>query len=66
VLFQFVLIELTPVLNTTYNSDKKRHTSSSNKKEQKGGSTLVLNPGSTHKKVDVNTQTKQYKLVDLP
>jgi uncharacterized protein len=46
---------------------------------RKRGPTLVLNPGSAHKKVEsvsgafeeggfiiFNTQTKQYKLVDLP
>jgi uncharacterized protein len=69
-------IELTPVLNRTYSSDDKRHIASPN---QKKGSTLALNPGSAHKKVEsesgafeeggviiFNTQTKQYKLVDLP
>jgi uncharacterized protein len=69
-------IELSAFSNTTNNTEQKANRINTN---QKRGSTLVLNPGTAHKKVEsesgafeeggviiFNTHNKQYKLVDLP
>jgi putative phosphoesterase len=70
-------IELPPVSGATNNKkDKKQHENNTNRKR---GPTLVLNPGTAHKKVEsisgvfkeggiiiFNTQTEEYKFVDLP
>ena len=69
-------IELSAASNTTNNTEQKANTINTNENR---GSTLVLNPGSAHKKVEsesgafeeggviiFNTHNKQYKLVDLP
>jgi putative phosphoesterase len=65
-----------PVYDTPDNEKKEQHESNAQAKKE---STLVLNPGSAHKKIEsisgafkeggiiiFNTQTKQYKFVDLP
>jgi uncharacterized protein len=69
-------IELPPVSTATNNKNEKQHKNST---ERKRGPTLVLNPGTAHKKVEslsgafkeggiiiFNTQTEEYKFVDLP
>src|SRR5919198_2014609 len=70
-------IELPPVSSATNNKkDKKQHRNNTNLKR---APTLVLNPGTAHKKVEsissmfkeggiiiFNTQTEEYKFVDLP
>jgi putative phosphoesterase len=74
-------IELPSVSSATNNrkikNEKKEH--GKNNTNQKRGATLVLNPGTAHKKVEsisgafkeggviiFNTQTEEYKFVDLP
>jgi uncharacterized protein len=69
-------IELPSVSSATNNNNEKQLR---NKTIRKRGPTLVLNPGSAHKKVECisgafkeggliifNTQTEEYKFVDLP
>jgi predicted phosphodiesterase len=73
--------ELPSVSSATNNkNEKKQHgDNNNNDTKRKRGPTLVLNPGSAHKKIEsisgafkeggviiFNTQTEEYKFVDLP
>lgn len=73
--------ELPSVSSATNNkNEKKQHgDNDNNNTKRKRGPTLVLNPGSAHKKVEsisgafkeggviiFNTQTEEYKFIDLP
>jgi uncharacterized protein len=69
-------IELPSVSSATNNKNEKHHRNNTSRKR---GPTLVLNPGTAHRKVEsisgafkeggiiiFNTQTEEYKFVDLP
>ena len=72
--------ELPSISSETNNKNEKRqHGDNNNNTNRKRGPTLVLNPGSAHKKIEsisgafkeggviiFNTQTEEYKFVDLP
>jgi predicted phosphodiesterase len=69
-------IELPSVSTATNNKNEKQHGNDTNRKRT---ATLVLNPGTAHRKVEAisgafkeggiiifNTETEEYKFVDLP
>lgn len=72
-------IEPPSLPSATNNRNEKQSRNSNNNNHGRRGPTLVLNPGTAHKKVEsisgafkeggiiiFNTQTKEYKFVDLP
>jgi uncharacterized protein len=71
--------ELPSLSDATNNRNEKQHRKNNSNTNVKRGPTLVLNPGTAHKKVEsisgafkeggiiiFNTQTEEYKFVDLP